>query len=100
MSWESPDSDLMQVFDRIYAAEKAEIGKQPLFVMMLTLRQHGPHMTPLEKLPTPYNKPLFSGQFKPKGLDDWLNLNLGNYLQRLARLGLGDRAHRKSIARR
>ncbi len=83
LSWESPDSDLMQVFDRIYADEKKAIGKQPLFVMMLTLRQHGPHMTPLEKLPAPYNKPLFAGQFKPKGLDDWQNLNLGNYLQRL-----------------
>jgi phosphoglycerol transferase MdoB-like AlkP superfamily enzyme len=84
LSWESPDSDLMQVFDRIYTAEKAQIGKQPLFVMMLTLRQHGPHMTPLKKLPKPFDKPLFPGQFKPPGLDDWLNLNLGNYLQRLA----------------
>ena len=84
LSWESPDSDLMQVFDRIYAAEKAEIGKQPLFVMMLTLRQHGPHMTPLKTLPKPYDKPLFAGQFKPRALDEWLNLNLGNYLQRLA----------------
>jgi phosphoglycerol transferase MdoB-like AlkP superfamily enzyme len=83
LSWESPDSDLMQVFDRIYADEKAQIGKQPLFVMMLTLRQHGPHMTPLDKLPAPYNKPLFAGQFKPKALDEWQNLNLGNYLQRL-----------------
>ena len=84
LSWESPDSDLMQVFDRIYAAEKNDIGKQPLFVMMLTLRQHGPHMTPLKNLPKPYDKPLFAGQFKPQGLDDWQNLNLGNYLQRLA----------------
>ncbi len=83
LSWESPDSDLVQVFDRIYADEKAKIGKQPLFVMMLTLRQHGPHMTPLEKLPPPYNRPLFAGKFPPKGLDDWLNINLGNYLQRL-----------------
>ena len=84
LSWESPDSDLMQVFDRIYAAEKADIGTQPLFVMMLTLRQHGPHMTPLKKLPKPFDKPLFPGQFKPQGLDEWQNLNLGNYLQRLA----------------
>ena len=83
LSWESPDSDLMQVFDKIYADEKKNIGKQPLFVMMLTLRQHGPHMTPLEKLPQPYDKPLFPGQFKPEGLDEWQNLNLGNYLQRL-----------------
>jgi phosphoglycerol transferase MdoB-like AlkP superfamily enzyme len=84
LSWESPDSDLMQVFDRIYAEEKKTIGKQPLFVMMLTLRQHGPHMDPLKTLPPPFDKPLFPGRFKPKDLDEWLNLNLGNYLYRLA----------------
>src|SRR5262249_1242725 len=52
--------------------------------MLLTLRQHGPHMTPLKRLPAPYNQPLFPGKFTPKALDDWLNLNLTNYLQRLA----------------
>lgn len=84
LSWESPDRDLVQVFDRIYAEEKKAIGAQPLFVMMLTLRQHGPHMTPLQRLPPPFDKPLFPGRFKPKDLDEWLNLNLGNYLYRLA----------------
>jgi phosphoglycerol transferase MdoB-like AlkP superfamily enzyme len=83
LSWESSDYDLMQVFDRIYDEEKKSIGKQPLFVMMLTLRQHGPHMTPLKELPAPYNLPLFAGKFATKDLDDWLNLNLGNYLSRL-----------------
>ena len=83
LSWESSDSDLFQVFSQIYDKEKAQIGKQPLFVMMLTLRQHGPHMTPLKKLPPPYDKPLFAGKFVGKQLDEWLNLNLGNYLQRL-----------------
>jgi phosphoglycerol transferase MdoB-like AlkP superfamily enzyme len=84
LSWESPDSDLMQVFDRIYAGETKTIGKQPLFVMMLTLRQHGPHMTPLNEQAPPFDKPLFPNRFKPKDLDDWLNLNLDNYLFRLA----------------
>ena len=83
LSWESPDSDLFQVFNQIYDKEKQINGKQPLFVMMLTLRQHGPHMTPLKTLPAPYDKPLFSGTFKPKALDEWMNLNLGNYLNRL-----------------
>jgi len=84
LSWESPDSDLVQVFDRIYAQEKKTIGKQPLFVMMLTLRQHGPHMDPLKTMPAPFDKPLFPGRWKPKDLDDWLNLNLANYLYRLS----------------
>lgn len=83
LSWESSDGDLMQVFDQIYAQEKRAIGKQPLFVMMLTLRQHGPHMDPLETLPVPYNRPLFPGKFPPPKLDEWLNLNLANYLYRL-----------------
>lgn len=84
LSWESSDNDLIQVFDQVYDKEKKAIGKQPLFVMLLTLRQHGPHMTPLKSLPAPYDKPLFPGIFKSKQLDDWLNLNLGNYLSRLA----------------
>jgi phosphoglycerol transferase MdoB-like AlkP superfamily enzyme len=84
LSWESSDSDLMQVFGQIYAKEKQVNGKQPLFVMMLTLRQHGPHMTPLKTLLAPYNKPLFPGKFIPKALDEWMNLNLGNYLSRLS----------------
>jgi phosphoglycerol transferase MdoB-like AlkP superfamily enzyme len=84
LSWHSPDSDLMQVFDRIYAQEKKDHGKQPLFVMMLTLRQHGPHMDPYATMPPPFDKPLFPGHWTPTDLDEWLNLNLTNYLYRLA----------------
>jgi phosphoglycerol transferase MdoB-like AlkP superfamily enzyme len=83
LGWESRDEDLLKVFERIYADEKRERPDQPLFVFMLTLHQHGPHMTPLAELPSPYDKPLFTGAFPPKDLDDWLNLNLGNYLERL-----------------
>ncbi len=78
LSWESSDNDLMQVFDQIYDAEKKSAGLQPLFIFMLTIRQHGPHMDPLNTLPDPFKKPLFPT------LDQWLNLNLGNYLARLA----------------
>lgn len=74
---ESTDTDLMQIFDQIYTHEKKAAGKQPLFVFLLTLRQHGPHMTPLKSLKPPYNVPLFPT------LGQWLNLNLGNYLSRL-----------------
>ncbi len=84
LSWDSTDADLVKVFDKIYAKEKNRIGVKPLFIMMLTLHQHGPHMTPLKELPAPYNKPLFPDHFTPKDLDDWLNLNLDNYLERLS----------------
>jgi len=83
LSWESSDNDLMQVFDRIYADEKKQFGDKPLFIMMLTLHQHGPHNTPYKEMQAPYDKPLFPGKWKPKDLDDWLNLNLGSYLERL-----------------
>jgi phosphoglycerol transferase MdoB-like AlkP superfamily enzyme len=83
LDWSSHDADLLAVFERIYADEKRVHPDTPLFVFMLTLHQHGPHMTPLVELPPPYDKPLFPGSFKPKALDDWLNMNLGNYLERL-----------------
>ena len=83
LSWESSDNDLMQVFDRIYADEKKALGDKPLFIMMLTLRQHGPHNEPYKEMQPPYDKPLFLGKWKPKDLDEWLNLNLANYLYRL-----------------
>jgi phosphoglycerol transferase MdoB-like AlkP superfamily enzyme len=83
LSWESRDADLLKVFERIYDDEKRIHPDQPLFVFMLTLHQHGPHMVPLAELPKPYDQPLFPNAFKPKALDDWLNLNLGNYLERL-----------------
>ncbi|UXI66807.1 LTA synthase family protein [Tahibacter amnicola] len=78
LGWDSNDFDLLKVFNRIYEDEKRAHSTQPLFIFMLTLHQHGPHMTPLRDLPSPYNKPLF-----PKRLNPWLNLNLGNYLERL-----------------
>ena len=84
LGWESTDADLFEVFEQIYADETTAHPNQPLFIFTLTLHQHGPHMTPLEQLPAPFNKPLFKGKFKPPALDDWLNLNLGNYLQRAA----------------
>jgi phosphoglycerol transferase MdoB-like AlkP superfamily enzyme len=83
LGWESPDAALLKVFERVYADEKRVRPDQPLFVFMLTMHQHGPHMVPLAQLPAPYNQPLFPGTFKPQALDDWLNLNLGNYLERL-----------------
>ena len=84
LGWDSTDADLLRVLRQIYSDETEAHPDQPLFVFTLTLHQHGPHMTPLEELPAPFDKPLFSGRFKPPDLDRWLNLNLGNYLQRAA----------------
>ncbi|MBS0431286.1 MAG: sulfatase-like hydrolase/transferase [Proteobacteria bacterium] len=85
LDWHSTDADLMRVFRRVFAIEKARAHGAPVFLFMLTLHQHGPHMTPLSGLPAPYDKPLFPGKLaKDKLLDDWLNLNLANYLQRLS----------------
>ena len=80
LGWDSTDADLLRVLRQIYSDETEAHPDQPLFIFTLTLHQHGPHMTPLAELPAPFDKPLFSGKFKPPDLDRWLNLNLGNYL--------------------
>ncbi len=99
LGWHSTDADLMHAFQRVFAAEKRKANGKPVFLFMLTLHQHGPHMTPLSQLPAPYNKPLFSGKLaSDKLLDDWLNLNLTNYLQRLAMSDAAE-AHLESMLR-
>ena len=86
LGWGATDAEVFHAFERVFAAEKARAGGKPLFVFVLTLHQHGPHMTPLHELPAPYGQPLFAGKLAPGNapLDDWLNLNLANYLQRLS----------------
>lgn len=85
LGWHSTDAELMRAFQRVFATEKRKAHGKPVFLFMLTLHQHGPHMTPLAQLPAPYDKPLFPGKLATdKLLDDWLNLNLANYLQRLS----------------
>ncbi|WP_440223754.1 sulfatase-like hydrolase/transferase [Dokdonella sp. MW10] len=83
LDWHSTDADLLRVFRQVHAEERAAHPNRPLFIVTLTLHQHGPHMTPLAELPPPFDQPLFRGKFTPSRLDDWLNLNLGNYLARL-----------------
>lgn len=80
------DAQVFELFWKLYQQERLDHPGQPLFFFVLTLRQHGPHMTPLKKLPAAYRKALFPGQFSSSNhaLDDWLNLNAANYLQRNA----------------
>lgn len=76
LEWESTDADLIERFERMYRRLRAE-REQPLFFMLLTMRQHGPHDHPLERLPAPWNAPLFPRE------DARVNRNLGHYLHRL-----------------
>ena len=86
LGWGATDHEVFRAFEHVFEIEKARAQGKPLFVFMLTLHQHGPHMTPLSELPAPYDRPLFPGKLAPANaaLDDWLNLNLANYLQRLS----------------
>ena len=77
LTWESPDLAIEQEFEKIYKRERAA-SDQPLFLMLLTMRQHGPHNDPYAKLAKPFDRPLFPG------LDEQANLHLGNYLARMA----------------
>ena len=80
------DAEVLDLFWKLYHQERQDHPRQPVFFFLLTLRQHGPHMTQLKKLPAPYRKALFPGQFSSsnRALDDWLNLNAANYLARNA----------------
>ncbi|HEX7369936.1 MAG TPA: LTA synthase family protein [Rhodanobacteraceae bacterium] len=86
LDWGATDAQVFAAFEHVFKIEHAKAAGKPLFVFVLTLNQHGPHMDPLNTLPAPYDKPLFPGKLAPgdAALDDWLNLNLTNYLQRLA----------------
>ena len=73
--WGSSDSEVMQRFQTVLRQQR-ELGDEPLFFMILTMRQHGPHEDPLDTLPAPWNEPL-------PDLDADLGRNLANYLHRL-----------------
>ncbi|MGN6790652.1 MAG: LTA synthase family protein [Rhodanobacteraceae bacterium] len=86
LGWGATDEEVFRAFEHVFENEKAKADGKPLFVFLLTLHQHDPHMTSLKDLPAPYDKPLFPGKLATgnPALDDWLNLNLTNYLQRLS----------------
>jgi phosphoglycerol transferase MdoB-like AlkP superfamily enzyme len=79
LDWHAEDPKVFDLFWRLYEKEKLEHPDQPIFFFMLTIHQHGPHLTPLKQLPAPYNKPAL-----PKQLDEFENLCMTNYLERLA----------------
>ena len=76
LRWESTDSELVQAFGAHYRRLRGE-GEGPLFFMLLTMRQHGPHDHPLQELPPPWNAPPLPA------LDARTNRNLATYLYRM-----------------
>lgn len=74
--WEETDAQMFAAAKRAYAMVK-QPGK-PVFVMVLTLNQHGPHdEDPRAKLPAPYNRGVL------RGLKPTAALNFDTYLARL-----------------
>ena len=74
--WEETDAQMFDAAKRVY--DKVKKPGQPVFVMILTLAQHGPHdLDPLSSLPAPFNRPLL------KGLAEKPALNFNTYLSNL-----------------
>jgi phosphoglycerol transferase MdoB-like AlkP superfamily enzyme len=74
--WHSSDAQLFAAAKRVY--DKVRKPGQPVFLMILTMEQHGPHDSqPLSSLPAPYNQGLL------RELPADQALNLGTYLSRL-----------------
>ncbi|TBR36119.1 MULTISPECIES: LTA synthase family protein [Dyella] len=74
--WEETDTQMFDAARRIY--DKVKKPGQPVFMMILTLAQHGPHDTdPLSSLPAPFNRGLL------KDLPAKPALNFNTYLSNL-----------------
>lgn len=73
--WEETDAQMFAAAKRAY--DKVRKPGQPVFIMILTLNQHGPHDDdPMAKLPLPYRNLLH-------GLSTVAALNFDTYLSRL-----------------
>jgi hypothetical protein len=76
IEWETTDLQLVDKVEEIHRRLRAE-DDRPLFLMVLTMRQHGPHDKPLDALPPPWN------EAPAPRLDARANRNIGTYLYRL-----------------
>jgi hypothetical protein len=73
--WEESDAQMFAAAKRLY--DKVKKPGQPVFIMILTLNQHGPHDDdPMTKLPPAYRNLL-------RGLSTSAALNFDTYLSRL-----------------
>lgn len=76
VEWHTSDAQMFAAVKTVYDENKKP--GQPIFIMVLTLKQHGPHdTTPLRKLPPPFNQGLLPT------LQANQELNLSAYLARL-----------------
>ncbi len=73
--WEESDTQMFDAAKRVY--DKVKKPGQPVFVMILTLNQHGPHdEKPMRQLPKPFRNLV-------KNVSPALGLNLDTYLWQL-----------------
>lgn len=74
--WEETDKQMFDAAKRVY--DQVKKPGQPVFIMILTINQHGPHDDlPLAQLPAPFNRgPL-------TGLSPAATINFSAYLSRL-----------------
>jgi hypothetical protein len=79
LEWRIEDQKVIELGWQLYEEERTAHPGTPIFFLILTIHQHGPHMNPLDTLPAPYDQPLFDAS-----IGDWLNLNMANYLHRNA----------------
>ena len=74
--WEESDAQMFAAAKRVY--DQVKRPGQPVFLMVLTLNQHGPHdIDPRATLPPPYNHGVL------RGLPPATALNFDTYLSRL-----------------
>ncbi|HET8764629.1 MAG TPA: LTA synthase family protein [Rhodanobacter sp.] len=73
--WEESDTQMFDAAKRVY--DKVKKPGQPVFIMVLTLNQHGPHdEKPMKDLPRPFRDLL-------KGVSREVGLNFDTYLWQL-----------------
>ncbi|GLQ86838.1 LTA synthase family protein [Dyella flagellata] len=72
--WDETDAQMFQAAKRVY--DKLKKPGQPVFMMVLTINQHGPHDDPMSTLPKPFQNLL-------QGLPPATALNFDTYLQRV-----------------
>lgn len=72
--WDETDAQMFDAAKRVY--DKVKKPRQPVFMMILTINQHGPHDDPMSTLPKPFQNLL-------QGLPPATALNFDTYLQRV-----------------